>query len=65
MEHLREINDKVNILPEDFVFNKQIDKIYDTRHKSIANGKGIDWGGAESLAFATLLEEGFSVRVSG
>ena len=29
------------------------------------NGKGFDWATAEQLAFATLLEEGYPVRLSG
>ena len=29
------------------------------------SGKGFDWATAEQLAFATLLEEGFPVRLSG
>ena len=33
--------------------------------KSVENGKSIDWSTAESLAFGTLLTEGFSVRLSG
>lgn len=40
-------------------------KIYEARRKSIAEGKGIDWGTAEALAFATLIDEGFHVRISG
>lgn len=33
--------------------------------ESIKSGKGIDWGAAEALAFASLIEEGFHVRLSG
>lgn len=33
--------------------------------KSIQTGKGIDWGTAEALAFASLLQEGYHVRLSG
>lgn len=33
--------------------------------KAIETGAGIDWGCAEALSFATLLHDGFHVRVSG
>ena len=35
------------------------------RAQAIKDGKAIDWSTAESLAFGTLLTEGFSVRLSG
>jgi 2-oxoglutarate dehydrogenase E1 component len=35
------------------------------RKKSIAEGKGIDWGTAEALAFASLMHENFHIRLSG
>jgi 2-oxoglutarate dehydrogenase E1 component len=62
---LKEIGDKITTLPDTFVAHPQIKKIYEQRKKAIAEGKGIDWGTAESLAFATLLMEGYSVRLSG
>ena len=40
-------------------------KNYAARHQSIVEGKGIDWATAEQLAFASLLDEGFNVRLSG
>jgi 2-oxoglutarate dehydrogenase complex dehydrogenase (E1) component-like enzyme len=33
--------------------------------ESIKTGKGIDWGTAEALAFASLIAEGYHVRLSG
>ena len=33
--------------------------------ESIVSGKGIDWGTAEALAFASLIEEGHHIRLSG
>ena len=37
----------------------------DNRRKAIETGEGIDWATAEALAFATLLDEGYPVRLSG
>lgn len=42
-----------------------IHKIYHARRLSIESGEGIDFGTAEALAFGTLLEEGYNVRLSG
>ena len=40
-------------------------KIFSARNKSIVDGQGIDWGTAEALAFASLINEGYHVRLSG
>ena len=40
-------------------------KIFEARTNSIQTGKSIDWGTAEALAFATLVKEGYHVRLSG
>lgn len=42
-----------------------IQKIFNNRLTSFETGKGIDWGTAEALAFATLIDEGYHVRLSG
>ena len=52
-------------MPDDWEFHPQVKKIYEARRKAISEGKGIDWGTAEALAFATLIDEGFHVRLSG
>ena len=62
---LRKISDKIHKIPDDFNAHKRIKKIFGERQQSIVGGKNIDWATAESLAFATLLDEGFGVRMSG
>lgn len=42
-----------------------IRKIFNTRWESINTGKNVDIATAEALAYATLLTEGFSIRLSG
>lgn len=65
IEHLRDIGKKITILPENKKFHPQIAKIFKNREKSIVEGKNIDWGTAEALAFATIVEDGNHVRLSG
>ena len=62
---LIEISDKINLLPETKNIHKTIRRIFDNRHDAIKKKKNIDWSTAESLAFASLLEEGFPVRLVG
>lgn len=52
-------------IPDYFKPHRGVKKVYDARAKMIESGEGIDWGTAEALAFATLLQEGNHVRVSG
>ncbi len=59
------IGKKISSIPSDFNIHKTLKKIFDLRMKAIETGKAIDWSTAESLAFGTLLTEGFSVRLSG
>ena len=52
-------------MPENKKFHPQIVKIFKAREKSITDGKDIDWGTAEALAFASLIKEGTHIRLSG
>ncbi len=56
---------KIHEIPADFNAHRRIKKIYRDRLTSVINGKGIDWATSESLALATLLDEGYGVRISG
>lgn len=65
VDHLRKIGEKISLLPPEKKFHPQISKIFANRMQSIKQGKGIDWGTAEALAFGSLIEEGHHVRLSG
>lgn len=65
LSKLRAIGKTICTIPEDFDAHRMIRKIYNDRLQSIVDGKGIDWGTAEALAFATLIDEDFHVRISG
>lgn len=65
VEKIKSIGEKLTALPPDWTFHPMVKKIYETKRKAVQEGKSIDWGTAESLAFATLIDEGFHVRVSG
>ena len=62
---LRELGQKLTSVPESFSAHKTIQRFMDTRRKAIGSGEGIDWATAEALAFATLVDEGTPVRLSG
>ena len=64
-EIIKSISDRINVIPSEINPNKTVAKVFDLRKKSIDKEKNIDWATAESLAFATLLKEGYPVRLVG
>ncbi len=63
-EKLRKIGKKIFSIPANFHAHKTLKRVFDLRRQMLLNGK-LDWSSSESLAFGTLLTEGFSVRLSG
>jgi 2-oxoglutarate dehydrogenase E1 component len=61
---LYELGIKLSTLPEGKKYFRKIAKIFEDRMNAIKDDK-LDWGTAEMLAYATLLEEGHPVRISG
>jgi 2-oxoglutarate dehydrogenase E1 component len=64
-EIIKSISDRINVIPSEINPHKTVAKVFDLRKKSIDTEKNIDWATAESLAFATLLNEGYPVRLVG
>jgi 2-oxoglutarate dehydrogenase E1 component len=62
---LLELGRRLVELPAGFVLHPKVAALLERRHAALASGTGLDWGGAEALAFASLLAEGTPVRLSG
>ena len=65
LKKLKTIGRKFFTLPESINPHRKIAKLYQTRLEMIEGKTPIDWGCAEMMAYATLLEEGYSVRLVG
>nr|MBC8299378.1 2-oxoglutarate dehydrogenase E1 component [Pelagibacterales bacterium] len=62
---LLEISEKINSSSDDLNLHKTIVKILNNRKEAVRSGSNIDWSTAEALAFGSLLEEGYPVRLVG
>jgi 2-oxoglutarate dehydrogenase E1 component len=65
LDLLYKIGIQITSLPENQTFHRMLLAIFEKRRKSIEDRKGIDWATGEALAFATLINEGYRVRLSG
>ncbi len=65
IDALRGIGGTLTSYPDNFNIHKTLARILNQKRKTFDAGEGIDWATAEALAFATLLQDGFGVRLSG
>ncbi|BBR54936.1 MULTISPECIES: 2-oxoglutarate dehydrogenase E1 component [Pseudomonas] len=65
LKTLQDLSAKLLELPEGFVVQRQVAKIYEDRQKMQAGGLPINWGYAETMAYATLQFEGHPIRMTG
>ncbi|WNH14275.1 2-oxoglutarate dehydrogenase E1 component [Thalassobellus suaedae] len=63
--NLKNISKIVSTVPEGVKFLRKAERILDGRSKMVFETDTLDWGMAETLAYGSLLEEGFNVRISG
>ena len=61
---LRSLNEELLRVPDGFTINPKLAKQLERRRAALEEG-GIDWGQAEALALASLLEDGIPIRLSG
>jgi len=62
---LSELAHRVHLLPPGFDLHPRIEKIYESRMQMMLGHQPVDWGCAETMAYATLVNEGGWVRLSG
>ncbi len=65
LAELQRLTEIVNRAPVGFVVQRQVQKILEDRRKMGAGAVEINWGYAETMAYATLLVDDYSVRMTG
>jgi 2-oxoglutarate dehydrogenase E1 component len=65
LDTLQSLGRRIHELPEGFEPHPKITKFLERRREALSTGDEIDWALAEALSFATLLDEGHTVRLSG
>ncbi|MFN3234038.1 MAG: 2-oxoglutarate dehydrogenase E1 component [Gammaproteobacteria bacterium] len=63
--YLERYSQALHTFPDKFELQPQVKKIMQTREKMAAGEQPIDWGFAETLAYASLLDEGYPIRLCG
>jgi len=65
LETLQELSVPLTTVPENFTLHSRVQKIVEDRIAMAHGELPLDWGMAENLAYATLLTEGYPVRLTG
>ncbi len=65
LDKISGLMNKLNETPEGFVVQRQVSKILEDRKKMAAGALDCNWGFGETLAYASLVEQGYPVRITG
>ena len=67
LERLRELNTTLLTLPADFSMHRKLERVREKRHHALdeADERTVDWSIAEELAYASILADGISIRLTG
>jgi 2-oxoglutarate dehydrogenase E1 component len=65
LPRLRALGERLVSVPSGFSLHARVAQVMSNRQKMIAGELPLDWGCAETLAYAALVEDGYSIRLSG
>ncbi len=65
LAELTRIGEKITTVPENFTPHSLVKRLLDERRKMARGEVPVDWGMGEHLAFATLVANGYAVRITG
>jgi 2-oxoglutarate dehydrogenase E1 component len=67
IELLRDLSESLLSVPEGFHVHKKLERVRDRKRAMLASTgeRTVDWGGAEELAYASILSEGVPIRLTG
>jgi len=65
VDKLRELGEKMCSYPDSHKLQSRVNKLYNDRLSMVKGEKPLDWGAAETLAYATIVDEGDRIRFTG
>ncbi|HYN11715.1 MAG TPA: 2-oxoglutarate dehydrogenase E1 component [Burkholderiales bacterium] len=65
VDELRRLSERITAVPEGFKLHPSVARVIEARRQMAAGKLPLDWGMAETLAYASLLSNGYDVRLSG
>ncbi len=65
LKKLQQLAHKACEIPDGIQVQRQVQKIYEDRNKMASGSLPINWGMAETLAYATLIDQGAGIRLTG
>jgi 2-oxoglutarate dehydrogenase E1 component len=65
LAELQRLAERVTTVPENFKLHPTVARVMEARRQMAAGKTPVDWGMAETLAYASLLSNGYDVRLSG
>ena len=64
-DRVQQLGERCLALPDGFKVHRRIAKVFEDRRQMLAGELALDWGMAETLAYATILDDGNAIRLSG
>ncbi|MEM9172830.1 MAG: 2-oxoglutarate dehydrogenase E1 component [Pseudomonadota bacterium] len=64
-DKVQSLGETIVTVPDGFELHSRVKRIVDTRVQMLADKAPMDWGFAETMAYASLLDEGYDVRLTG
>lgn len=62
---LAELGEKITTVPDGFTLHPRVEKVIADRRAMANDMQLVDWGMAENLAYASLLRDGYPIRIAG
>jgi len=65
LDHIQALAQQLENIPDDFILQPQVKKTLDAQKKMTQGDAPLNWGYAETMAYATLLDQGYPIRLCG
>jgi 2-oxoglutarate dehydrogenase E1 component len=65
LDRLKALGERITSLPQELTLHSRVAQVIANRKKMVAGEMPLDWGCAETLAYASILDDGFAVRLCG